>query len=53
MIIKKLTEFLNNHAKILQISFYFNWQYNQEVAEAQLIWAKDKRRLSKSRNLKK
>ena len=49
---RKLTEFLNNYAKITQITFYFKRWWNKEVAEAQLTWAKDKKRLEKNEDLK-
>ena len=49
---KKLVEFLNNHAKITQITCYSKRWWNKEVAEARLIWAKDKRRLGRNEDLK-
>ena len=49
---KKLVELLNNHAKITQITCYSKQWWNKEVAEARLIWAKDKRRLGRNEDLK-
>ena len=50
---KKLTELLNNHAKITKITSYSKRWWNKEVAKTQSIWAKDKRRLSRNEDLKK
>ena len=49
---RKLTELLNNHAKITQITYYSKRWWNKEVAKARSTWAKDKRRLSKNEDLK-
>ena len=49
---KKLAELLNNHAKITQITSHSKRWWNEEVAQARLIWAKDKRRLSRREDLK-
>ena len=49
---KKLTELLNNHAKITKITSYSKRWWNKEVAKARSTWAKDKRRLSRNEDLK-
>ena len=37
----------------MQITFYSKRWWDKEVAEARLIWAKDKRRLGRDKDLKK
>ena len=49
---RKLTELLNKHAKITQITSYSKRWWSKEVAEARLTWAKDKRRLGRNEVLK-
>ena len=49
---KKLTELLNKHAKITQITSYSKRWWNKEVAKARSTWAKDKRRLGRNEDLK-
>ncbi len=49
---KKLTELLNNRAKITQITSYSKRWWNKEVAEVISTWAKDKRRLGGNEDLK-
>ena len=48
----KLVKLLNNHAKITRITAYSKRWWNEEVAEARKIWAKDKKRLSGKEGLK-
>ena len=49
---EKLTELLNNHAKITKITSYSKRWWNKEVSEARLTWARDKRRLGRSEDLR-
>ena len=49
---EKLTELLNKHAKITQITSYSKRWWNKEVAEARSTWAKDKRRLGRDNDLR-
>ena len=49
---RKLTDFLNNHAKITQITSYSKRWWNKEVVKARSTWAKDKRRLGKNEDLR-
>ena len=49
---RKLTELLNNHVKITQITSYSKQWWNRKVAEARLTWAKNKRRLGRNEDLK-
>ncbi len=49
---KKLTELLNNHAKITQITSYSKRWWNKEVAEVRSTLAKDKRRFGRNEDLK-
>ena len=49
---RKLTEFLNNHVKITQITAYSKRWWNHDVAEARKTWARDKKRLSRDQDLK-
>ena len=49
---KMLTELLNKHAKVTQITSYSKRWWNKEVSEARATWAKDKRRLGRDKSLK-
>lgn len=49
---KKLTDFLNTHAKITQITAYSKQWWNDEVVEARKIWAKNGKRLGKNEDHK-
>ena len=49
---EKLTELLNEHAKITQITSYSKHWWNKEVAEARSTWAKNKRRFGRGEDLK-
>ena len=42
----RLAQLLNAHAKVLRITAYSKWWWNEEVAQARKIWAQDKKRLS-------
>ena len=48
----KLVRLLNNHAKIMRIISYSKRWWNEEVAEARKMWAKNKKRLSGDEDLK-
>lgn len=45
---RKLTKFLNNHAKITQITVYSKQQQNHDIAKARKTWARDKKRLRRN-----
>ena len=47
----RLTELLNSHAKITQITAHSKRWWNEEVAEARKTWAKDKKRLGKCKRV--
>ncbi len=49
---EKLTELLNTHAKITQITSYSKRWWNKEVSEARSTWARDKRRFGRSEDLR-
>ena len=49
---EKLTELLNTHAKITQITSYSKRWWNKEVSEARLTWARDKRSFVRSEDLR-
>ena len=48
----KIAELLNNHAKITRVCAYSKQWWNEGVAEARRLWAKDKRKLSGDENRK-
>ena len=50
---KKLTKLLNNYAKITKITSYSKQWWNKNVTKARLTWAKDKKKLSRNKDLKK
>ena len=49
---ENLTALLNCHAKVTKVTSYSKKWWNKEVAEARLLWAKDKRRLGQNEDLK-
>ena len=49
---EKLTELLNKHAKITQITSFSKRWWNKEVAEARSTWAKDKKRFGRDEDQK-
>ena len=49
---EKLTELLNTHVKITQITSYSKRWWNKEVSEARLTWARDKRKFSRNEDLR-
>ena len=44
----ELVKLLNNHAKLTRVTAYSKRWWNEEVAEARKVWAKNKKRLSES-----
>ncbi len=49
---EKLSELLNTHAKITHITSHSKRWWNKEVSEARLTWAREKRRLGRSEDLR-